>query len=343
MTTEDGRRLRRWRRAMLVVCALVSLFGAVMVFGLAITLGDPDAWGPGEQVSVLVVAALAAAVGVATGVAAYRLGARLDATVDTAEWLPANRPRGKASRGGNAVSLAWTKMLRDRAWRAVLIGFACLPAVALGAWWNFDLNDSAARLLQDGIRVPGHVAAVWQSKGNSFLRVYYGAGGRMMDYTFRQDSDVSYVVGQAVTVVYDPADPTRIRTLKEKNVGEAGIVGATAILAGFGGMTWSVIVATGWLTRHRRARLTGWREVNVVRATRLREKTRMLLVLEFADRSVIVLRPTSSSAFVAGQADGELSGPVFVSGTDRAMTVLVPREGKRPQVIAAGATDRRGR
>jgi len=341
MTTEDKRRLRRWRAAMLVVCVPVSLFFALMVFGIGITVGDPDAWAPGDVEMVATLTTLSGVVAIATGVTARRLGSRIDAIADTSDWLPAaNRPRGKAFRGGIAVSPAWMRGLRHRAWRAVLIGFVCLSVVAAGAWWMAELNNAADQLLRDGTRVPGQVAAVWRSKGGSFLRVHTVVGGAPADRTLRRDSDVSYVVGQAVTVVYDPADSTRIRTVEEENLGEGGTVGSTAtILAGLGGIAWSAFVAVGWFTRHRRTRTTGWSEASVVQAAR--GESRLSLVIRFTDRSRIILRPTATSLYAASQATGGLPVTAFVSGTGRAMTVLVPREGKRPWLIAVKGLERR--
>jgi len=343
MTTEDGRRLRHWRLTMVVVCVPVSLFFALMLFGIGITIGDPDAWGPGDPEMVTTLTTLSAAVAVGTGMTAHRLGTRIDATADTTEWLPAaNRPRGKAFRTGNAVSPAWIRRLRTRVVRAVLIGFAFVLAFAGGAWWMGELAGSADQLLRDGTRAPGYVTGAWTGKRDSFLTVQYFVGVVATSYTFRQDSDVSYVVGQPVTVFYDPADRTRIRTVEEKNIADGPSTGAGfTVMAGLAGITWSAILVAGWGSRYRRTRMTGWHEASAVQAARIQPRSRMLLVIRFTDRSRITLRPTASSLYAASQATGGRPVTAFVSGTGRAMTVLVPREGKRPWMIAVKALDRR--
>ena len=277
--------------------------------------------------------------------AARRLGARLDAAADTTGWLPeANRPRGKAFRGRSTVSPAWIRGMRARAARAVLIGFACSLVFAGGVWWTGELYDSADQLLRDGTRVPGEVTAVWGSKGDSFVRIYCVVGDVPVDHTFVRDSDVSYVVGQAVTVVYDPADPTRIRTIKEKNIGEGGRLGVAAtVLAGLVGITWSAILAVGWISRCRRTRTTGWREAIAVQIQGRDPRSRVLLAIGFTDSSSIVLRPTASSLRSASRATSGRPVTALVSGTGRAMTVLVPREGRRPWLIAVKAQGLRAR
>lgn len=343
MTTEDGRRLRHWRLGMLVVCVPVSLFFGLMIFGIGITIGDPDAWGPGDPEMVATLTTLSAAVAVATGVTAHRLGTRIDATADTTDWLPAaNRPRGKAFRTGNAVSPAWIRGPRNRARRAVLVGFACSLVFAGGAWWIGELDNSADQLLRDGTRAPGYVTGAWTGKRDSFLTVQYFVGVVAASYTFRQDSDVSYVVGQPVTVFYDPADRTRIRTVEEKNIDSGASTGAGfTVVAGLAGITWSGILVAGWRGRYRRARLTGWREASAVQAARVQPRSRLLLEIRFTDLSRITLRPTASSLYAASQATGGRPVTAFVSGAGRAMTVLVPREGNRPWLIAVKALDRR--
>lgn len=345
MTTEDGRRLRRRRLIMLVICVPVSLFFGLMLFGIGITIGDPDAWEPGDPEMVATLTTLSGAVAIATGVTAHRLGSRIDALSDTTEWLPAaNHPRGKAFRSGNAVSPTWIRASRIRVWRAVLIVFACSLVFAGGAWWTSELTSSADQLLQDGARAPGYVTRAWTAKSDSFLTVQYFVTYVPEYYTFRQDSDVSYVVGQPVTVVYDPADRTRIRTVEEKNIAYGASTGAGfTVMAGLAGITWSAILVAGWRSRHRRTRLTGWREASAVQAARVQPRSRMLLEIWFTDRSRIILRPTASSLYAASQATGGRPVTAFVSGTGRAMTVLVPREGKRPWLIAVKALDRRSR
>jgi len=247
------------------------------------------------------------------------------------------RPQGKGTRIRRTVSPAWIRGLSTRVVRSVLVCLACSLVFTVGVWWIGELDASADRLLRDGTRVPGYVTDVRESKNSKFLGVRYFLHGVPSRYTFRRDSDVSYVVGQPVTVVYDPADPARIRTVEEKNIGYGARTGSVAtMLAGVAVTVWSAIVAVGWVVRRRWTRATGWRRASVEQPVR-EPRSPLTLVARFADHSELFLRPTKASLYVASQATGGRPVRAFVSGTGGAMTVLVPREGMRPWLIAVKA------
>ncbi len=341
---EDGRQLRRRRVTLLVVCVPVSLFFALMVFGIATTIGDPSAWAPGDAEIVVAVTVLCGIVAAVTGLSAAWLSSRIAESEDVSGYLPeANRPSGEASRDRVAAA-GWTRAMRRPARRAALIGFACALAIAGSAVWSQVSNQSAEHLLHYGTRVPGQVTAVRKARRESgfLLDICYLSGGVVKNIVIRPESDLSYVAGQAVTVIYDPADPTRIRTVEERNIGEGTWTGIYLLfLAGLAGTAGSAPVVAGWVRRQRRARITGWRETTVVQAPWV-VRSRLLLVVTFADQSRIVLRPMASSSYAAGQATGGRPVEARVSGTGGAMTVLVPRAGRRPWLIAVKAMDRRG-
>ena len=341
MTSVEERRLRLWCRSLRVICVSASILFGFMVFGIGITAGDPDAW-PDDPEIVLTLVALAGVVAIATGVTALRFDARLDVAVGMTYWLPpANPPRGKASRGRQAGSPGWARRQRVQVMWAVLTGLACSVVFVGGVGWRNEQYDSADQLLRTGKRVTGEVTEVRTRKGETYLDVRYPLGGGLATDRVWQDSEVSYVAGQAVTVVYDPADSSRIRTLEEKNIGRVAGAGSQVVIGlGAAGSTWSAFVVAGWPARRRRTRTTGWHEASAMRVDR-QQSPMPALVVQFPDSTRLLLRPTVWSFLVARRAVGD--GPItaFVSGTGRAMTMVVPRGRSRPRLIAVRAVDGR--
>ncbi|HWD05410.1 MAG TPA: DUF3592 domain-containing protein [Amycolatopsis sp.] len=136
-------------------------------------------------------------------------------------WLP---PPGKHD-GQASIDLdAEIRRLRGtgiRAW-----GFAgCWLVVLVGCVVGINrMESSEETLLATGARTAGEVLSVDDpvgGRGASSMRVRYAAGGTSWTAEIVRNSGRSYLPGDSVTVVYDPADPDRVRTTEEENDNQA--------------------------------------------------------------------------------------------------------------------------
>ncbi|WP_370643397.1 DUF3592 domain-containing protein [Amycolatopsis sp. DSM 110486] len=121
---------------------------------------------------------------------------------------------------------------------------------------------SADTLLATGTRVPGTVVSVaTPPKGTRWIDVSYRADGRTLTERVDRSSTAAYTPGERVTVVFDPADPARVRTTAEDGLSENGLgfawIGVGLVLL------CSLVAAAGavgWSRRSRAVRRTGWQE-----------------------------------------------------------------------------------
>lgn len=139
--------------------------------------------------------------------------------------------------------------------------------VFVGAIIGVDrLAKDAAELLATGTRVTAEVTDFeFGRKGKlKAIVVDFPAGGIRHRATIDADEDDGYHFGSAVQVIYDPADPTRVRTEQEANDG--GLLSTTliiAILVSLGGIPLSLMAAARWRRRYRAVAGTGWRRARV--------------------------------------------------------------------------------
>jgi hypothetical protein len=236
-----------WVVIVVVFSVLSGLGAAATVYSLI--SGDDDL--PGN--AILLTGALAFA---AIGWYGLRVLDRsaLAAARDFGRWLPAADPAD----GDHPELNARMRRVSRRA-----TGFVVGWAVVLAAGFTDVALVSAAAedLLDTGFHEPGVVVGVFHhSKGTSYIRVSHG--DRTDDIVWESNRD--YQVGEQVIVIYDPADPARVRTADEPNEGEVRLgVGVVPILAALFGLPFSIGVAAGWRRRLRAVERTGWRRAGV--------------------------------------------------------------------------------
>ncbi|MEU5265252.1 DUF3592 domain-containing protein [Amycolatopsis sp. NPDC021455] len=256
---------------------------------------------------------------------------------DDSEWLP---PAG--ADGHDSVDLtAETRRLRVLGWRALVIAALWLVAAG-GAFTGLVLyRSSADRLLQDGARVPGEVLLVEQHPPG--IHVAYDVRGKLHFASIPLSSNRLYAKGSQVTVVYDPADPSRARTTLEDGVDPRG----TAYFWMLGGglvaaVVFSLIGWGRWSLRHQAVLRTGWRPATVtVRPDTHRYGHRPDLLVEYRDGSRAALRATLSS-HGSTRLRHQPDRPAWVGGADREMVVLFETgPGRRPYAVPAFGTEPR--
>jgi hypothetical protein len=231
-------------------------------------------------------------------------------------------------------------LLALRAW--CLVAFWC--AVLVGC--AFGLNSaesSAARLLAEGTRTPGQVVTVYDPRGGSgspSMVVRYTAGvSRTAE--IERSSTLHYAPGQSVTVVYDPADPTDVRTTEEENDSQAsvGFFAISGILAVFL-LPFSAVAAVRWRLRDRAVRRTGWRAAVVtVRPDYPVRRGRHApdILVRYSDGAEVRLRASTSTHGVTYLKE-RAHQPAWIGGTRRHMVVMLPdgRWGKKgPYAVPA--------
>jgi len=106
-----------------------------------------------------------------------------------------------------------------RRWRSLLLLAAGLLLLAGWAGGVLEVRQTTAALLANGDRAAGVVVDVAGGSGPERISVKWTAGEQGV-----RTGDVwvhgshSYRSGESVTVVYDPANPDRVRTDLEKNL-----------------------------------------------------------------------------------------------------------------------------
>jgi hypothetical protein len=193
---------------------------------------------------------------------------------DFGRWLPAADPAD-----GDHPEL--DARLRRASRRAT--GFAVGWAVVFAAGFTQVALVSAAAddLLATGFHEPGVVVGVFHNrKGVSHIRVSHGDRTDVLVWESNRD----YQVGEQVIVIYDPADPARVRTADEPNEGDAQLaVGMVPVLAALFGLPFSIGAAAGWRRRLRAVERTGWRRAGV-------SDERVALHAGFRDGTAVALR-----------------------------------------------------
>lgn len=325
----DATRYRRWRN---VYFAGTVVFGMVTVMDLAGTgygLSDSDyVFGDGELPAEIAIFAGGTALTAACAFLAWRHARRRAEQVGPAGsglWLPPLTDRD----GDGQVDLGVeTARLRPLAVRALALLVLWLALLAGGLVGFAALSASADRLLATGTHVTGRVLDAYHPRrGSSTIYVEYPVG---QDWKFAEiswESDRAYVPGQAITVVYDPADPTRVRTPDETNDDQfwSWVCGIGA-LGALGGIPFSALAAVNWRRRYRAVRRTGWRiaSVTVVPDYPVRKNRHMPDIhVEYRDGSRIMLRAAQSShgSVPLKKQPNRLA---WIGGTDQDIVVLFP-------------------
>ncbi|MDQ7802435.1 DUF3592 domain-containing protein [Amycolatopsis sp. A133] len=202
------------------------------------------------------------------------------------------------------------------------------------------LDRAADELLATGARTSGEVVSVQNlTRGRMTFQVRYGTRTAKI---VRGSKD-SYAAGEKVTVIYDRADPDRVRTTKEENEDQFAVnLGIVSIVAGSLGTLFAAWAAVGWWRRARAVAATGWRNatVDVVRVfpgtgKSLRRPPPEIHV-RYREGTGIVLRAVSSTHGANALADFT-DRLAWVGGWGRHMVVLFPNGPRRPGPYAVPA------
>ncbi|MBE1497308.1 hypothetical protein H4696_004408 [Amycolatopsis lexingtonensis] len=218
-------------------------------------------------------------------------------------WLPAADPAD----GDHPVLNARMRRAYRRA-----TGFAVGWAVVFAAGFTQVALVSAAAedLLHTGFHEIGEVVSVRHSRGTTYIEVSHG---NRTDVLVR-DSDRDYRVGEEVIVIYDPADPARVRTADESNEDDSQLsLGMVPILVALFGLPFSIGLAAGWRRRLRAVERTGWRRARV-------SDEQVKLDSEFRDGSVVALRRSWALLRLSPSA-GWKNKQGWVGGWGRSMVV----------------------
>ncbi|MDX3188871.1 DUF3592 domain-containing protein [Streptomyces sp. MN03-5084-2B] len=226
---------------------------------------------------------------------------------------------------------AETGRVRGIARRAAAFVLVWVALVAAGLVGLHLLDEAADELLATGARVPGVVLSVdVPVKGTPSMRVRYG------DRTAKivLDSGRRYHVGEAVTVIVDPADPARVRTPEEANENEfVFLLCIGLLLLGLFGTPFAAGAAIGWRRRAAAVAVTGWRvaTVDVVpdRSGTGRRRQPPTLRVRYRDGTGIRLRTLPSTHGAQALADFT-DRLAWAAGWGREMVVLFPNGPRRP-------------
>ncbi len=234
---------------------------------------------------------------------------------------------------------AETGRLRRIARRATVLLLVWVVLAASGGTGLLLLGEAADELLATGARTTGEVVSVQHlGKGRMAFRVRYGT--RTAEIV--RDSADSYSVGEKVTVVYDPADPGRVRTTKETNENRFAVnLGIVSIVAGSLGTVFAAVAAVGWWLRARAVTATGWRNatVDIVRrhpTGRALKRPPPDIHVRYREGTGIVLRAVPSTHGANALADFT-DRLAWVGGWGRRMVVLFPNGPGRPGPYAVPA------
>jgi hypothetical protein len=221
------------------------------------------------------------------------------------------------------------------AWRAVVIAVLWAAVLGGGITGLVKLNESAQRLLDTGTNVTGTVLRVSEpAKGPWTIEVAYPVGGSTRTAGISLDSQRRFTPGQPVTVIYDPADPGRVRTPQDDNVNQPleGTFVAAAVTA-LVGTPLAGAAAVGWFRRHRAVRRTGWHAASV-RVSETGRSARLITVDYLAGGSISLL----PAAYKTPRVRWSRAQPAWVGGEAAAMVVLFRRgQGERPRPVPAKA------
>jgi hypothetical protein len=344
--TGSERELLRVRGKRKVRVVLSWIFGLIfLLFAAGTTWAlttDNYAWEENELTVEIVTIAVSLLLAVFFGLRAHRIGRLLaESESFTALWLPpSGRPKGKAARRDGVDLGDQTPRLRSRSIRAAAIGVVWGAPLLAGIFWFNAQNASAERLLHTGNAVPGQVLSVGERKGVVWMEVRFRIAGTTdtRAVVITRGSDRQYAVGGWVTVVYDPANPTNIRTTDEKNISEGQripVVGT--IIVSVTGILWGAATGVGWWRRYRSVRATGWRTAAVAQELDSKSRSLPIIRVQYRDGGKIRLRVTPSSMFSTTPLGNGNPLRGWVGGVDQSMVVLITHGRRHPRAVGAKA------
>ncbi|MDX3195407.1 DUF3592 domain-containing protein [Streptomyces sp. MN03-5084-2B] len=319
---------RRWQNSFLAGVIVFGLAGFGAAAAVVYTLTVP---GHVRENGELTVEIMVFVLAVALVLGCVALGRRRDRrraalAAEHERWLPSLTERDGQGQVDLDAETARLRPLVLRATGLVCGWLAVLAGVVAGV---VALSASSDHLLETGARVTGEVLGAYKhSRSEDVIHVRYPVGDgdyRYADITW--DSGRQYTRGERITVIYDKADPDRVRTPDEPNDDETWMLVLTVGgIAGVSGFVFSVIAAVGWRRRHRAVLATGWRiaSVTVVPDYPVRSNRHMPdIEVAYRDRSRITLRAATSS-HGSVPLKHEPDRRAWIGGTDRDMVVLFP-------------------
>ncbi|MEV6825330.1 DUF3592 domain-containing protein [Amycolatopsis sp. NPDC051102] len=331
----DATKHRRWQNTFLAGAIVFGLTGLGDAAGTVYGLATPGYVFEDGELTIEILAFVLAGALVLGCVALGRRHDRQRAALvaEHEHWLPALTARNGQEQVDLDAETARLRLLALRSAGLVLVWTAVLAGVVAGL---VALSASADHLLKTGARVTGEVLAVSKhSRSQDTIRVVYPVGDddgyRYADIVW--DSGRPYTKGQRITVIYDKADPARVRTPDEPNDDQTLtwvlLIGACA---GVSGLVLSVIAAVNWRRRHRAVLATGWRiaSVTVVPDYPVRRNRHMPdIEAEYRDGTRMTLR-AAMSTHGSVPLKHEPNRRAWIGGTDRDMVVLFPNGRWRP-------------
>jgi hypothetical protein len=325
----DATTHRRWQNTFLAGAIVFGLAALGDAAGTAYALSAPGyVFEDGELTGEILVFALAIALMLGCVALGRRHDRRRAALVAEHEhWLPALTERDGQGQVDLDAETARLRRLVLRSVGLVLVWLAVLAGVVGGV---AAMSASADHLLKTGVRVTGEVLGVYKhSRGDDTIHVAYPVDyyGHLRFADIVWDSGRPYTKGQQITVIYDKADPTRVRTLDETNDDQTwSWVLVIGLVAGVSGLVLSVIATVNWRRRSRAVLATGWRiaSVTVVPDYPVRRNRHMPDIdVEYRDGTRITLRAATSS-HGSVPLKHEPNRRAWIGGTDRDMVVLFP-------------------
>ncbi|HKN53868.1 MAG TPA: DUF3592 domain-containing protein, partial [Amycolatopsis sp.] len=267
----------------------------------------------GELATDIEILAGSLVLSIVTGWLAARFGRTVPFTMGTQTWLP---PADEADTGDDQ-----TGVLRVLARRSARLSVVWLLVLAAGLSGVLLEDKEAQRLLDAGTQVHGTVLKVFNPvKGTRSIDVGYFAAGDYRRATINRDSGWSYAVGDGVTVVYDPGDPTRVRTTEEANTADPDLVFGFVILLGLAGLVVCRSAVKRWRTRYNAVSATGWRDATADIGGQSGRKP-LRITVRFRDGSLLRLHEELST-HTTWRYSGAGELPVRVGGDGRSMVLL---------------------
>ncbi|SDY59475.1 hypothetical protein SAMN05421504_10665 [Amycolatopsis xylanica] len=237
------------------------------------------------------------------------------------------RPRRRPSEEPQAID-GQTRRLRTISRRAYGLAVVCAGMVIGGCIGLVAMNSAAETLLANGTRVPGMVVTTHNPvRGTPSMVVEYITGGRRHRAEIQRDSGRDYVPFEQVTVVYDPAESGRVRTLDEANDTGSRVVLGMALLVALVCVPFYLAGGAAWRRRHRAVLETGWREASVTVVPDYpvrRNRNSPDLYVSYEDGSTARLRGVPSLRG-ATRMRHEPGTPAWVGGTGENMVVVFER------------------
>lgn len=343
----DATTHRRWQNTFLAGAIVFGLAALGDAAGTVYALTAPGyVFEDGEFAGELMVFVLATALTLGClALGRWHDRRRAALVAEHEHWLPGPTERNGQGQVDLDVETTRLRPLVLRSVGLVLVWLAVLAGVVAGF---VALSASADHLLKTGARVTGEVLGVYKpSRDDDTIYVAYPVGyGHYRYADIIWDSGRPYTEGQQITVIYDKADPDRVRTLDETNDDQTWTwVLVIGTISGVSGLVLSVIAAVNWRRRCRAVLATGWRiaSVTVVPDYPIRRGRHMPdIEVAYRDGTRITLRAATSSHGSVPMKH-EPNRQAWIGGTDRDMVVLFPHGRRRepPYAVPAYALNMR--